>query len=437
MSGGLNLLHANDKKGVHAPSLYAASNPSPADRAPLEGDVVADVCIVGGGLTGLSAALHLGERGYNVRLLEAHRIGWGASGRNGGQVGTGQRQDQFYLEKHYGEDGARKYWQVAEEAKALVRRLIVEHAIDCHPVDGILHADHRERYLPESREYAEHLATRYGYEKIRFVPREEMRTLVRSEAYHGGTLDVGAFHLDPLALTRGIARAAARAGAVLHELSEVTALAKGPKVRLTTANGSVTADHVLIACNGYLGGLEPKIADRVLPINNFIVTSRPLDQSERDNVLPTQAAVADSKFVINYFRMTHDNRLLFGGGENYGYRFPKDIRAFVKRPMLEIFPQMRDIPLEHGWGGTLAITLKRLPLFERVEGNILNCSGYSGHGVALATLGGQIAADAIGGQAEWFDLMARLDTPRFPGGTLLRYPMLVAAMLWFSLRDRL
>ncbi len=179
-----------------------------------------------------------------------------------------------------------------------------------------------------------------------------------------------------------------------------------------------------------------KIAGKVLPINNFVITTQPLDETLRKEVMATSAAVADSKFVINYFRMTHDGRLLFGGGENYGYRFPADIKAFVRKPMLEIFPQLESVKIDYGWGGTLAITLKRLPLFERLAGNILTCSGYSGHGVALASLAGQIAAEAINGQASRFDVLAKLETPRFPGGTLLRYPMLIAAMTWFSLRDK-
>ena len=433
----MNLLYSNDRKGEHARSYYAMQSPDFEHLPALEEDVSCDVCIIGGGLTGLSAGLHLAGLGFNVRLLEAHRVGWGASGRNGGQVGTGQRMDQLWLEQRYGRELAHQYWQISEDAKALVRQLISDHRIDCHPIDGIVHADHRARYVDESRTYAEHLQSEYGYDSISFVGREEIRSLIRSEAYHGGTLDNGAFHLDPLALSRGIAKAAISAGAHLHEDTQATAIEKGAKVLVQTQTARVTADHVLLACNGYLGGLEPSIAAKVLPINNFVVTSEPITAEQRDAVLPTMAAVADSKFVVNYFRMTHDNRLLFGGGENYGYRFPADIKAFVRKPMLEIFPQMKDVAIDHGWGGTLAITMKRLPLFERVSGNILNCSGYSGHGVALATLAGKIAAETVSGQSQRFDLMAKLETPRFPGGTLLRYPMLIAAMVWFSLRDRL
>lgn len=433
----LDLLHANDRPGEYPASYYAAGVADVTPRAALAGDRRVDVAIVGGGFTGLSAAFHLAQRGYKVALLEAHLAGWGASGRNGGQVGSGQRQDQDFLEQRYGLEMAARLWELAEEAKQLVHDLIAEHAIGCHVADGIIHADHRPRYVAESRAYAEKLADRYGYDQISFLDREALRARVRSEAYHGGYLDSGAFHLDPLAYARGLARAAEAAGAVVYENSQALRIAKGKLVEIETEKGKLTADHLLLACNGYLGDLEPAIARRVLPINNFVAVTEKLTDQFRKQLLPDIAAVADSKFVINYFRMTHDNRLLFGGGENYGYRFPADIKRFVQRPMLEIFPQLSNTRIDYAWGGTLAITRYRLPLFDRLAPNVLTCGGYSGHGISIATLGGKLAAEAIAGQSERFDIMARLDTPPFPGGARLRYPILVLAMLWFSLRDRL
>ena len=433
----LNVLHANDRQGQYPPSWYAATVQLPEAQPPLEGTQRADVCVIGGGYTGLSAALHLAEAGYSVVLLEAHRVGWGASGRNGGQVGTGQRRDQDQLEERLGLDTARQLWELAEESKALVAGLIERFAIECEVAPGIIHADHKPRYVAHSKAYAEKLNTRYGYDRIRFVGRDEIRSMIGSDDYHGGTYDAGAFHIHPLKYALGLARAAREAGVRIFENSEVTATGRAGKASVTAAGGLVECDHIVLACNGYLGGLEPRAAARVMPINNFVIATEPLTAAQREAIMPTVAAVADSKFVINYFRMTHDNRLLFGGGENYGYRFPADIKAFVRKPMLEIFPQSEPLKIDYGWGGTLAVTVKRMPLFQRIAGNILTCTGYSGHGVALATLAGKIAAEAINGQASRFDLMAEMDTPRFPGGTLLRYPMLVAAMTWFSLRDRL
>lgn len=437
MADSFNLLYSNDKKGVHTPSWYSHVVGETPKRAQLEGSQSCDVCIVGAGFTGLSAALHLAQLGYTVKVVEAHRVGWGASGRNGGQVGTGQRMDQDYLEKNYGLENAKGYWSIAEDAKNLVRQLIKDHSISCNLENGIIHADHRERYLNESKEYAEKLNRDYDYDKIRFLNNEELGTMVKSPSYFGGTLDEGAFHINPLAYALGLARAGEKAGAEIHEMSEVTHVEQGKMVKVRTSGGDITANFLIYACNGYLGKLNVEIADKVLPINNFVIATEPLSANLRAEVMPTKAAVADSKFVVNYFRMTHDGRLLFGGGENYGYRFPADIKAFVRKPMLEIFPQLADTKIHFGWGGTLAITMKRLPLFQRLASNIMTCTGYSGHGVAMASMAGKIAADAINGQASKFDLMSQLQTPRFPGGTLLRYPMLIAAMTWFSLRDKL
>lgn len=241
--------------------------------------------------------------------------------------------------------------------------------------------------------------------------------------------------MHPLNYAIGLARAALAAGAVIHERSEVVKITHGAQPVVETAGGRVTCDHLILACNGYMGGLEPQVAARVMPINNFIVATEPLGDRARE-VLAEPVAVADTRFVVNYWRLSEDNRLLFGGGESYGYRFPDIIRT-VRKPMLEIYPALRDVKIDHAWGGTLAITMTRNPCFLRVAPNVLSASGYSGHGVALATLAGRILAEAVAGQAERFDLMARLPTPRFPGGVALRWPLLVLAMTWYSMRDRL
>ncbi len=432
----LDVLTANDRAGEYPRSWYAeTAAPLPPFPA-AAGDLACDVCIVGAGFTGLSAALHLAGRGYDVVLLDAHRVGWGASGRNGGQVGTGQRLDQDALEKAVGKGHARALWDLAQEAVALTRALANRHAPEAGWADGIIHACHRPRHVPHARAYAERMARDYGYDLIRPLDREELRSLVGSPAYHGGDIDMGGGHLHPLRYALGLARAAAAAGVRIHEHSTVRRIGDSDPALVETDAARITARHVLLACNGYLGHLEARTAARVMPINNFIVATEPLSPEARKAVLSADHAVADSKFVINYFRFSEDNRLLFGGGESYGYRFP-DIARLVRKPMVEIFPQLRDAKITHAWGGTLGITLNRMPHFERLKGNILTASGYSGHGVALATLGGQLAAEAIAGQAERFDLMARVPTRPFPGGVALRWPLLVLAMAWFSLRDRL
>ena len=433
----MDLLTANDRHGKYPQSWYAATADAPGPYPAASGDLTCDVCIVGGGYTGLSAALHLAERGYDVVLLEAQRVGFGASGRNGGQVGTGQRLDQDALEKMVGRDDARKLWDMALESVQLVRDIVAKHAPEAGFTDGILHAMHRPRYVPEDHAYVRKLNEDYGYDLIRTVDRDEMRSLCGSPAYHGGSLDMGGGHTHPLRLAFGMARAAAAAGARIFETSRVTSVTDGAQVVVKTDTSRITAGHVLWACNGYLGNVESSVAARVMPINNYILATEPLDESFAKSLIRDGHAVADSKFVINYFRLSEDNRMLFGGAESYGYRFPKDIVKLVSKPMLETYPQLKDTKIDYAWGGTLGITLNRMPHFARLQGNVLSASGYSGHGVAMATLGGKMAAEAIAGQAERFDLLASVPTPRFPGGVAMRWPLLVAAMLWFSLRDKL
>ncbi|ADZ69717.1 NAD(P)/FAD-dependent oxidoreductase [Polymorphum gilvum] len=437
MLNRLDLLTANDRAGRHPPSWYSATANRQTAHAPLAGTISCDVCVIGGGYTGLSAALHLAGRGYDVVLLEAHRLGWGASGRNGGQVGSGQRLDQITLERQLGEAHAQRLWGLAEEAKALVADLIARHAIACDFVHGVLHADHRRSYVAESRAYAEHLQSRYGYDLIRFVDGKEMAERLASPAYFGGTLDAGAGHLHPLNFALGLAAAGEAAGVRFFEESTVTGYEPGDPVRVTTPGGSVSARFLVLGCNGYLGRLDRTVSAHVMPINNFIIATEPLSESEAETLIAGNVAVADSKFVINYFRRSSDNRLLFGGGENYGYRFPSDIKAFVRRPMLQVFPQLKDVRIDYGWGGTLAITPRRMPYFSRLSPNVLAAGGYSGHGVAMATLAGRLLAEAVDGTAGRFEVFESLKLAPFPGGDRLRFPLLVLAMTWFALRDRL
>ena len=433
---GMNLLYANDRRGAYPDSWYAATAHELDRFAPLRGEVRADVCVVGGGYTGLSAALHLAEAGLDVVLVEAHRVGFGASGRNGGQLGSGQRMPQDVLEKMVGVDDAQKLWQLGEEAKALVRDLVARHGIDCDLKPGVAWTGSSKADVDHLHDYAELLQGRYGYDQVEVLDGAACAALCPSPDYKGGVLDMGAGHLHPLNFALGLARAAAAAGVRICEETHVHHVQEGEPAVVRTDKGRVAADHVILACNGYLGGLNRTVAARVMPINNFVVATEPLGD-DADKVLTRDVAVADSRFVVNYFRLSADRRLLFGGGESYGYRFPRDIAATVRKPMLEIFPHLADVRIDHAWGGTLAITMKRLPFLVRLGPNILSASGYSGHGVGTATHAGQLMALALRGQAEGFDTMSRLPTPRFPGGPALRSPLLVLAMTWFALRDRL
>ncbi len=431
----MNLLHINDKAGAYPPSYYAATATPLAPFPQLRGEVRADVCIVGGGYTGLSAALHLAQKGHDVVLLEAHKVGFGASGRNGGQVGSGQRQDQIWLEKAVGVDHAHRLWDLAEESKSLVKSLIRDHdmPVTFHP--GLAHACWTDAQVRDTHAYGEKLQRDYGYSHLTPLDQAGIQALIGSTVYKGGDIDRDAGHLHPLNYALGLAKAAADAGARLHELSEVHHIKHGTKPVVQTGQGRVICDQVILAGNGYLGGLDRKVAAKVMPINNFIIATEPLGDRAND-ILSQPIAVADSKFVVNYWRLSEDNRLLFGGGESYGYRFP-DILKTVSKPMLEVYPQLKDTRIDYAWGGTLAITMNRMPYFTRPAPNMLSASGYSGHGVAMATLAGKILAEAVAAQSERFDLMASLPQPRFPGGAGLRWPLLVTAMTWYAMRDRL
>ena len=417
-------------------SYYNASQNRVVDLPALEGSTRADVCVIGGGYTGLSSALHLAQRGYDVVLLEARKPGWGASGRNGGHLCSGQRKDQEELTAIVGADAARHFWELAEAAKDLARTLIAEHGIDCDLKPGIAHPNHKPGYDRDSKAYVDFLHRHYGYQAIEYLDRGTMAELVGSGSYFGGTLDMGAGHLHPLNYALGLADASSGAGARLFRDSPVDCYTEGKPNRVLTGRGLVEAEHIVLACNGYLGKLERRLAGRIMPINNFMIATEPLSESLLKVINPRDIAISDSRFVVNYYRLSADKRLLFGGGENYSRNFPRDIAAFVRKPMLQVYPQLADTRIDYAWGGTLAVTLNRMPHFGRLGNSIYFAQGYSGMGVAMATLAGKLIADALAGEAEHFDLFGTIPTRSFPGGDLLRWPGLVLGMTYYALRDR-
>ncbi|MGF1628912.1 MAG: NAD(P)/FAD-dependent oxidoreductase [Kiloniellaceae bacterium] len=419
-------------------SYYLATAKGLLSTTALQGDRRCDVCVVGGGYTGVATALHLAERGYKVVLLEAHRIGWGASGRNGGQLSGGQRLDPEAMTQLLGAEQARRLWDLGEEAKRLVKQRIIDHAIDCDLRAGIIHAGIKPGHAAALQDHARFLKEDYGYQHIRPLSREALRALVASDRYHGGFFDADGGHLHPLNYVLGLARAAREAGAALHEMTPAMALTRRDgKPVVTTPAGSVRADHLVLACNAHLGSLEPRIASTIMPINNFIVATEPLGAERARSLIANAAAVADSKFVIDYYRLSADGRLLFGGGESYRLRYPRDIAGIVRRCMLRVFPQLAEVAIDYAWGGKVAITMNRLPAFGCLDGDVFYAQGFSGQGVALTTLAGKVIAEAVAGQAERFDILAQVPTPHFPGGTLMRWPSLVAGMLYYALRDKL
>lgn len=421
----------------HVPSYYLATAIGLAERPALQGTVDCDVAVVGGGYTGLSAALHLAERGYSVVLLEAQRVAWGASGRNGGQVNTGLRKGPSELVAAYGRDWAKRLFDMAEEAKAMVGERIARHAIACDLKPGVMLAALKEKDQGWMREEVEISHAVFGYDKLTLLDRGQIRAKLASPRYCAGMLDAGAAHLHPLNYALGLARAAEAAGARIFEASPVTALGRGPSLSLVTPAGRVTARFAVLAGNAYLGRLEPRLGGAIMPINNYVIATEPLGEDRARALIPDDVAVHDTKFVVDYYRLSADRRLLFGGGETYSRHDPADIAGFVRPYMLRVFPQLADVRIDYAWGGTLAITLSRLPQIGRLEPNLYFAHGFSGQGVALTGLAGKLVAEAIAGQAERFDVFARLEHRNFPGGTWLRRPAQVLGMLYYSLRDKL
>jgi len=432
----------SNKCSSYVDSYYSATAFAINSFESLEGDAEADVCIIGGGYTGISCALHLAEQGVSVILLEAEKVAWGASGRNGGHVGTGQRVGQRDLERVYGIDTAKKFWDLSLQATDLVRQLIARHQISCDIKQGILHVAAKANEVEYMQQSVTNLQNKYGYQQMRFVDKSEVDQMLGSNKYYAAQLDSGSMHLHPLNYALGLAKAATTAGALIYENSRVVnyhekATDKSNTILVQTNKGKVRARKMLLACNGYLKNLEPKIAGKMMPINNFILATEPLSDNLAKSLIRDDVAVQDSLFVINYWKLSGDNRLIFGGGENYTKRFPADIKSFVRKYMLRIYPQLESAKIDYAWGGTLSITMKRMPHLGKLSNNIYYSHGYSGHGVPTATFCGKLVADAITDNPSQFNLMAELPSISFPGGTLLRWPGLVAGMLYHSMLDKL
>jgi gamma-glutamylputrescine oxidase len=421
-------------------SYYAATAAREQAFPPLQGAQSCDVAVVGGGLAGLSAALELVERGFSVTLLEARELGWGASGRNGGQAIHGLACDQDTIEQQLGLDEARRVWYMSIEALDLLRERIRRHAIACDWRDGYLGLATSARKGRELQAWAERMASVYGYTQQSISP-ADMPGWIASRRFHSGVFDAHSGHLHPLKYTLGLARAAAAAGVRLHEQSPVQMLQPGPTVRLRTPQGELSARHVLLAGNVYLHGIAAPLEPRIMPVGTYIACSQRLDDALADSLIPSRAAVCDTNFVLDYFRSTDDQRLLYGGRVSYSTVTPTNLSESMRRRMLLTFPQLAAAKIEYAWGGFVDITMNRAPDFGRLPAaggyaaNVYYLQGFSGHGLALTGLAGRLVAEAIAGDASRFDVFARLKHRPFPGGRLLRTPALVLGMAWYRLRD--
>lgn len=416
-------------------SWYEASVAERPDYPRLDGDAAADVVVIGGGFTGLSAAAHLAKAGTNVVLIEAHRFGDGASGRNGGQMGTGQRAWAEELEAELGLTRAKALFGLAEEAKAHLLSFAEANGIEIDYIPGQMSVVHKKRYLNDYRAHPEIMAERFDYPHIAFMDAAETAGRLGSTHYFGGARDTGTGHIHPLKLVVGTARVAAQAGARLFENTKATGIsAQGGKVRVTTPTGTITAGKALVAVNAYGGDLEPVSAAHVMPIGSFIGATVPLGGDSP--VIPGGEAVDDSRFVVRYFRKSKDGRLLFGGREIYAPGDPQDIKVHIRRQIAEIYPALKDVEITHAWGGYVGITLPRRPFVREVMPNVVSAGGYSGHGVMLSNFVGKLYAETVSGNRDRLKLFEELKIPPFPGGRRLRTPLLFLALNWYALRDR-
>ncbi|MEO7240818.1 MAG: FAD-binding oxidoreductase [Sphingomicrobium sp.] len=417
-------------------NYYRATANPVAVQPPLIGNATCDVIVIGGGFTGAAAALAAAERGASVILLEAETIGFGASGRNGGQLIPGLRWTARDLIAAFGLERARAIHALAMAAVDRVKARIARHAIACDLASGHLETAHKPADFVQMRDEVDLLTGKFGRTGLDLVAPADVAQYVRTNVYHGGVFDRDGGHFHPLNYVLGLAAAAISAGATIHEHSPVTAITdSGGKVGVTTARGSVVAAQAILAADAWTCDIVPALGRFTVPLMNYVVATAPLGDLA-GQILPTNAAIADSRFVLNYFRLSADRRLIFGGGERYRRDPPRDIGAFVRPRITRLFPQLCRTPIDFGWGGTVSVTMNRLPQLGR-RGNILFAHGFSGHGALLTTLAGELLAEAAAGPSADFDLLAALPHRLFPGGKLMARPLATLGLLYYAMKDRL
>ncbi|MBI6567630.1 FAD-binding oxidoreductase [Pseudomonas synxantha] len=424
----------------HAQSYYRASAHALPERAALGTDLSADVCVIGGGFTGVNTAIELAQRGLSVILLEARRIGWGASGRNGGQLIRGIGHDVSGFAKYVGEEGVRYLERAGIDSVALVGQRIVEHGIDCDLRWGFCELANTPAQFAAFRGEQAHLAALGYAPETRLVGAQDMAQVVGSKVYAGGLVDMGSGHLHPLNLVQGEARVAEALGVKIFEHTQVLELIHGDTVQVRCATGTVRAARLVLACNAHLEDLEPRLSGKVLPAGSYIIATEPLPERVAQQLIPQNLALCDQKVGLDYYRLSADRRLLFGGACHYSGRDPQDIAAYMRPKMLKVFPQLANTAIEFQWGGKIGITANRFPQVGRLQQylNVFYAQGYSGHGLNVTHWCARLLAEAIhAGGSRGLDIFSQVPHMTFPGGKALRSPLLALGMLWYRLREML
>ncbi len=419
----------------HTGSYYAASVNHVTDYAPLRGEQRADVCVIGAGFSGISTALHLAERGYDVHVVEANRVGWGASGRNGGQL-IGGLSGEARMAARMGPGSEDLIWEMGWAGHDIIRERVKTYDIDCDLKFGYLSVAIKQRHLRDQQKSFERME-RHGFpHEYRHLSRDELAETIGTSHYIGGLLNMANGHLHPLNLCIGEARASVALGATIYEQSPVIDIEKGSKPRVITATGAVTADFVVLAGNAY-HFLEPELKGHLFPVNSFIIATEPLTVEQVAQINPRDLAVCNPNFVLEYFRLSADKRLLFGGRFNHFGVESRKIRKFMIPKLHRTYPQLRNTRIDYAWGGTIGVTINRVAQLGRLTDNILYMQGYSGHGVNVTHLAGQIMADAVAGTMERLDMFAGVKPVVVPGAHLLRKPMVALGMVYYQIKDRL